>query len=341
MNNKVKLIGKYVALLVIPFVIPLFIKSNYSMHILIMILTNIILATSLRLIMTTGQVSFAHSGFMAIGAYTSTLLVTKMGLSFWFALLPVIVVSAIIAVLFGYATLRIKGVYFFIASLAFGHIILFALIHWKIPFGGVSGISNIPRPSPISIPGLFTINITSHSDYYYFFLIFTLLTILIMMRLEKSRIVDIFKAIEEEDILCESIGINIMKYKILAFTIGSIFASIAGSLFACYIRFIGPETFNVMVGVDLLVYVMLGGLNSVFGPSIGAVVLIFLTEKVTRMAELFEPMFYGLILITVMIFLPNGIAGLWKAIIERLTKRRILRVKEYAGSEGSKMKEKI
>ena len=159
MNNKLKVLGKYVAFMAVPFFIPLFITSYYSMHILIMILINIILATSLRLIMTTGQVSFAHSGFMAIGAYTSTLLVTKMGLSFWVTLLPVIVVSAIIAILFGYATLRIKGVYFFIASLAFGHIILFALIHWKIPFGGVAGISNIPRPSPISIPGFFTINI--------------------------------------------------------------------------------------------------------------------------------------------------------------------------------------
>ena len=338
MNNRLKIAGKYVAFIAVPFFIPLFIESRYSMHILIMILINIILATSLRLIMTTGQVSFAHSGFMAIGAYTSTLLVTKMGLSFWVTLLPVIFVSAIIAILFGYATLRIKGVYFFIASLAFGHIILFALIQWKIPFGGVAGIRNIPRPSPLSIPGLFTINITSHTDYYYLFLIFALLTIFFMIRLEKSRIVRIFKAIEEEDILCESIGINLMKHKILAFTIGSIFASIAGSLFACYIRFISPETFNVMIGVDFLVYVMLGGLNSVFGPSIGTVVLIFLSEKVTRMAELFEPMAYGLILIGVMLFLPNGIAGLWNPFIGLVRKIGIWKGKESAHSEGNKMK---
>lgn len=334
MNNKLKLLGKYVAFMALPFFIPVFIKGYYSMHILIMILINIILATSLRLIMTTGQVSFAHNGFMAIGAYTSTLLIMKMGLSFWAALLPVIVVSAIVAILFGYATLRIKGVYFFIASLAFGQIILFALIHWKIPFGGVAGIRNIPKPTPISIPGYFTINITSHIDYYYLFLIFALLTIIFMIRLEKSRIIKIFKAIEEEDLLCESIGINLMKYKTLAFTIGSIFAGIAGSLFACYIRFISPETFNVMIGVDFLVYVMLGGVNSVFGPSIGTITMILFSEKVTRMAELFEPMAYGLIMMAVMLFMPNGLVGLWNPVIGFVRKIRICKGKETAHPLG-------
>jgi branched-chain amino acid transport system permease protein len=318
MHSALKRVSKFISIIItitIWFFIPLFIKEPYDLHILITIFINIMLATSLRLIMTTGQVSFAHAAFMGIGAYTSTLFIMKLGLSFWSSLLPVGVISAVIAILFGYPTLRIKGVYFFIASLGFTQILVFAFNYWEVPFGGVSGIRNIPRPTPLFLPGGFTINIVSHIGYYYLGLIFALITMGIMLRLEKCRVTKTFKAITNQDILAQSIGINLMRYKILAFTIGSIFASFGGSLYACYIRFICPETFNPMIGVEMLVHIMLGGVNSVFGPAVGAIIMTILSERVTRMAGFFEPMAYGLILMITLLFLPNGLVSLWNLIL--------------------------
>jgi len=307
-NNLTKHLS-YSSVIILLVLIPLFIKDKYHLHILIMIGVNIVLASGLRLIMTTGQVSFAHAGFMAIGAYTCALLVMKLGLSFWFAWLLGGVMAIIVAVIIGYPTLRLKGAYFFLASFAFGQLVILIFNRIREPFGGPTGIMSIPYPDAIVIPHLVTLEIGSPKSFYYFILAFTLATILIIYRLDKSRIGMIFSAIREGDVLSECVGINIMKYKILAFTIGCFFAGLSGGLYAHYIRYVGPAVFGMDLMIFILLYVIAGGSSNVWGPILGASIFTILPE-VTRIASYHEPMLFGGILVTTMLFLPEGIISL-------------------------------
>lgn len=285
-------------------IFPFFTQDPYVLNILITTGIWTVAAWGVRLIMATGQLTLGHAAYMAIGAYASALLVMKVGLSFWIAFPISGIISALVALLIGYPTLRIKGVYFSIITFAFAEIIRLIIIHWPNLLGGYGGLTNIPAPHPF-----FTIRFTSRLPYYYLILSLALVTYVVMVRIDRSRLGKIFSAIHESDTLAESIGINIMKYKIIAFCIGCFFAGLSGSFYAHYFNFTSPEFFTIWQSIYCLIFVLVGGASSVLGPLLGVFFLTLIPE-ILRVAKEYEPVIYALILILIMFLLPGGLISL-------------------------------
>ena len=239
-STMVKVIGLLV--LIVIFFVPTFTKDLYYVHTLIMVMYYIILALGLRLIMTLGDVSFCHAAFAAVGAYGSAILVLEVGLPFWEAFPLAGIVAIILAILIGFPSLRLRGAYFFLVTFAFGQIIVIILGgYWEDVFGGFTGIVGIPAPEAVG-PWQFI----GKTPYYYFILALTLITGIIMWRIDRSRIGLILKSIAQRDVLAHSLGINIMKYRMLAFIVGCFFAGLAGSFYAHYVHIVSPEGFSFL-----------------------------------------------------------------------------------------------
>jgi branched-chain amino acid transport system permease protein len=297
------------AVILLLLLVPVFMVDKYRLHIAIMVYYGIILATSLRLIFTTGQLSVAHAAFLGIGAYASTLLVMRLGLTFWLSLPLAGLASAAVAAGIGWLTLRIKGVYFIIVSFAFAEIVSLVWIEWVGLFGGPSGIAGIPPPQPIVIPGLGSVDFESKASMYYLALALALLTVAVMHRIDHSRLGMTLKAIRESDLLSECLGVHVMRYKLLAFCVSCFFAGLAGSFYAHYFYSISPFHFGPHLSIDIVVHTVVGGLGSVFGPVLGAALLVVATEALRAVGN-WDLLVMGLLLITVMLFLPGGLIDL-------------------------------
>lgn len=290
-------------LVLLLFLLPLFVHSSFYLHMLIMTAVNVIMATSLWLILRSGQLSIGHAAFMAIGAYASTLLVMRADVAFWLALPLAGLIAAVVAVLVGYPSLRLKGLFFALVTFAFAEIVRVVFNSFgKGLFGGASGISGIPHPN------MFGIDIVSRTSYYYLVLPLMLFTIVAIHRIDKSRIGMTLVAIGNADVLAESLGVNIMRYKVFAFVIGSFFAGVAGAFFASYLRHISPESFTFWLSVYVLIYVVVGGSGTIAGPIVGACTLSAFSEGFRSFGD-YEPIVYGIALIAVSCFsLPASLA---------------------------------
>lgn len=313
----------YVSLLVILVLVPVLIQNMYQLGVITFMLINVLLAVSCWLIMTTGQVTLGHAGFAAIGGYLSAALVAKYGISSWWSLLIATITAGIVALIIGYITLRIKGIYFIVATLALGEVIRVVFGAWDDPFGGLIGIMNLPPPESIIIHGLPTIKFASKVSLYYLTLLFALIGTVAMHRLNRSPIGLVFQAIRQADDLAENVGINIMGYKVLAFVIGCIFAGMAGVLYTYNVGSIQPSSFTLVQSAYYLVYVAVGGSANVFGPILGALVLNILSEFLRPVKE-FEPIVFALILIGAVLLLQGGLVGLvqtlWRWINEMIAR---------------------
>jgi branched-chain amino acid transport system permease protein len=300
--DKVKL-GHLIVLIVL-LTLPVATRDPYFLNLFITVGIWTTSVWGVRLIMSTGQLTLGHAAYMAVGAYASTLLTMKAGLSFWLAFPLAGMISSLIALLIGYPILRIKGVYFSIITFAFAEIIRLIIVHWPDVLGGYGGIPNIPPPQPI-----FSIRFTSRVPFYYLILAISLATYLFMVRIEKSRLGRIFSSIHESDTLAESIGINIMKYKMIAFCLGCFFAGLSGSFYAHYFNFTSPEFFTIWQSIYCLIFVIVGGVGSVFGPFLGSLFMTLVPEFL-RVAKEYEPVVYAIILILIMFLLPGGLVTL-------------------------------
>lgn len=293
--NRIKWIVNFFLIMIIYVIFTILIKigiiDDYIKLNIFLILINIILAVSLNLINgITGQFSLGHAGFMAIGAYTTAILTIDFSIPFYIALL----ISGIIAMLFGLIiglpVLRLRGDYLAIATLGFGEII--RIIIQNIDYlGGASGINDIPR-------GL---------DWTGFYVI-TTISVLIILNIINSSYGRAMIAIREDEIAADSMGINPTFYKVLSFMIGSFFAGIGGSLYAGYFGFIQPDIFNFFKSIDILVIVVLGGLGSISGSIISAIILTVISAMLQSFPQ-FRMVLYSLLLIIIMLFRPQGLLG--------------------------------
>lgn len=309
--KRVKLVkpASYIALILLLFLIPLFVKRQYYLHILIVVGINVILASSLRTITTTGQFSLGHAGSMAIGAYTSALLAMKLGLSFWVAMPLGGLAAGLFALIIGYPFIRVKRAYFAMLTLFTAEIIRLVIVEWRELTGGSAGLLNIPPPNPLVIPGLLNITFTSKEPYYYLVLILMLITMLFLYRIERTRIMACFLAIQQDDSVAESIGIDTAGFKVIALCVGCFFAGIAGSFYAFYFLVLSPTSFTVLQSVDMLVYVIVGGRRSFYGPIWGALILTLVPEVFRGLKE-YQPFVFAGILFVIVFWLPTGLAGL-------------------------------
>ncbi len=313
------------AFIVFLFAIPLFVEDDYLLHILIVVAINVMLATSLRTITTTGQFSMGHAGFMAVGGYTSALLVMKLGLSFWLALPLAGVAAGLLALIVGYPFVRVKRAYFAMLTLFAGEVIRLVIVQWTSLTGGSAGLLNIPPPDPLPIPGLLSIAFNSKQAYYFLVLILTLIILLFLYRIERTRTMACFLTIEQNDEVAESVGIDTASFKVLSLCIGSFLAGIAGSFYAHYVLVLSPTSFSVLQSVDMLVFVIVGGRRSFCGPILGAVVLTLIPEVFRGLQE-YQPFVFAGIVFAIIFCLPAGIVGLpdlIKPLVSRMRRKSI------------------
>ena len=313
--NKGKAVSpiSYLFLTIAMFLLPVFFKGPYVTHILILAVINIILTTSLRLISLTGLMSLATGGMMTVGAYTATLLVMKLGVSSWLALLLAGVFAAVIATLVGFPFSRLKGIYFAIVTVFLSEMLTLTAEQWRSLTGGSIGIYNIPRPDAIIIPGILNLTFSSKTSFYYLICVILLITLLILYAVEHSRIGMTLNGIQQSDALAESIGINCTGYKVLAFSIACFFPGIAGGFYAQYISTINPTTFGFLFTIYVLIYLVVGGMKSFIGPIIGAFIFTILPEALRPLKE-FQPYFFAGSLMLVIFFMPEGLVGIPKRI---------------------------
>ena len=260
---------------------------------LVTICINIILATSLNLVTGfTGQFSLGHAGFMAIGAYSAALITMRIA-NVWGFLAGVLVgavIAALIGFLVGLPTLRLRGDYLAIATLGLAEIIRILLLNFGFT-NGAAGLSGIPQ----------------FVNWHWLFL-FTVGSVWLISNLLHSRQGRDMIAVREDEIAAESVGVNTTKAKVLAFTVGAVFAGIAGALYASNFYFIKPDLFGFLKSIDILVIVVLGGLGSLSGSVIAAFLLAILSTVLQPFPEL-RMIIYSLALVVIMVFRPQGLMG--------------------------------
>ncbi len=295
--------------------LPIIVQDPRWFHTLIMIGIAIMLTTSLRLSLVAGIFNLGQIAFYAIGAYTRALLESYFGLSFWLCLPVAGIIAGLVALAIGYLTIRVKGVFFLMISLAFVEIVRLTIMGL---FGGYK-IFHISPSDSIIVPHLFSIEFTSKFPYYYIILALMVITLFVLYRIEKSRIGAVLYSIADNEPLAKSIGINSVSYRVMAFCVSSFFAGIAGAFYATYIGTVGPQGFNIWASIVLFIMIVVGGMGSLWGPVIGAIFLTVLPEFLAIIPD-YAPIVYALFVILIFFLLPEGLIGL-----PRLIKRKVFK----------------
>ncbi|MGE5507077.1 MAG: branched-chain amino acid ABC transporter permease [Chitinophagales bacterium] len=290
--------------------------DRYYNGILTLIMINIILAVSLNLINgITGQFSIGHAGFMAVGAYVSAMLSINAHWPFWAVLVSGMAAAAVMGLVVGIPSLRLKGDYLAIATLGFGEIIRVIIVNLDVT-GGPRGLPGIPFKTSFFIAeGL------------------ALLTVLLVVNLVNSAHGRAMLAIREDEIAAETMGVNATRFKVTAFTIGASLAGLAGGLYAHYMMFIDPKSFGFFKSIEILTMIVLGGLGSITGAILSAAVLTYLPELLRQFAML-RMVIYSALLIVMMLVRPQGLLGTWEVTdaLKRFGRRPAKSAKEGRGN---------
>jgi branched-chain amino acid transport system permease protein len=285
----------------------------YLLHILIIAGIYIIFTISLNLIVGyTGLPSLGHAAFSCVSAYTSALLALRLGLSPWIGLIAGAIVAAVLGVIIGFPSVRLKGDYLALATFGLGVIVYSIAKNWVSLTRGPMGLPGIPGFS------VFGYQFSEIWSFLILVIIFVIITIFICRRIVGSPFGRVLTSIREDEIAASALGKNTIKYKLLVFVIGAFFAGIGGSLYAHYITFIDPSSFTVMESITILLMVIFGGMGSIPGSIVGASVLVIFPELLrflgmpSSIAAPMRQMIYGLLLIVLMIKRPQGLMGRYK-----------------------------
>jgi branched-chain amino acid transport system permease protein len=265
------------------------------------------------------QVSIGHAGFMAVGAYTSAVLTATLGWPFWVALPTAALMAGIVGIIFGLPSLRVKGFYLIMATIAAHFIIIWFIIQLRNVTGGADGMA-VPRPEI----GNFIFK--SKASWFYLVMIFTCLATFLAKNIIRTRVGRAFIAIRDNELAAEVMGVNLWAYKLLAFFIGCVFAGVAGSLTVHYFAFASPTQFPFMDSVWYLGMLIVGGIGSTAGAIFGTISLKLLDELVTIVGPILSTaiapqaaaslglIMRGLVIIIFLIFEPRGLAHLWEKV---------------------------
>jgi branched-chain amino acid transport system permease protein len=251
----------------------------------------------------TGQISLGQAAFYGIGAYGSGILTTQVHLNPWLAMVAGAVIAALLAVIIGMPSLKLKGHYLAMATLGFGMIAYIFLNECIILTGGPSGFGSIP---PLSIAYF---EISSTLAFYYFSWFVAVVVLVISLNIVNSRPGRALKAIHGSERAAAAMGIDIARAKVEVFVVSGIFGALAGSLYAHFVTFINPPPFNVFFSLKILMMVAIGGIGSIWGAFLGAALLTFLPEWLSSLQD-FDVLAYGVILLLIVMYCPEGIVGL-------------------------------
>lgn len=302
--------------------------NAYYMRILTLASINVMLGTSLNLILGyTGQLNLGHAGFMAVGAYTAAILTTSYSTPFVVSLFLGALLAGFIGLLVGLPTLRLRGDYLAIATLGFAEIIRVTALNLNIT-GGALGIRGVP----------YLTNFT-----WAFFL--AAITVWIIVNFINSSHGRACKAIREDEIAAEAMGVNTTYYKVLVFSMGAFFAGLAGGLFGHLLTIVHPSSFTFLKSIEYLVIAVVGGLGSITGSVMAAIFLTFLSEALRKFTEL-RMIIYAGALVLVMLLRPQGLMGgmelqlehldprNWKGYLENFKNRQVSKLKLKRGDRN-------
>ncbi|WP_096201515.1 branched-chain amino acid ABC transporter permease [Bacillus sp. FJAT-45350] len=309
---------RMLVIVILLFMFPLF-ASNYVVGLATLCAIAVIGAIGLNILTGfTGQISVGVGAFLAVGGYTSAILTTTLGWSFWISLPLAGLVTAVIGGLFGIPSLRLKGLYLAIATLAAQVVIL-----WII--GRASGLTGGGAGMLLSRPSIGGYTFSSHNSYYFLCLTIAILTTIYALNLFRTRTGRAFLAVRDRDVAAQIMGINLFSYKVMSFAISSFIVGIGGALLAHYTMVVTVELYSIQVSIQYLAMILVGGLGSVFGAILGAIFITllpvglgFMVEFLTiympnayHMLTSFREFVFGLVIILFLIFEPGGLVHIW------------------------------
>jgi len=291
---------------------PLVIKGNYYLLVLNIIAINALVVLGLNLLIGfAGQISLGHAAFFGMGAYLSAIFTTTYNMPPWPTLVAVMVFTAAVAYVLGVPTLRLEGHYLVMATLGFNIILYILMGQMEYWTGGPSGFAGIP---PLHLG---TVPVQGDVQFYWLIWPFFLLVFLLSLNLVDSRMGRALRAIHENELVANAMGVNTERYKVLIFAISAAYASVAGSLYAHYLSFISPKTFDIFYSVQVVTMVVVGGIGNLWGGLLGAAVLTALPEVLHALRE-YALLLYGIILMGALVFFPEG---LLPGLVKRVSRR--------------------
>lgn len=297
-----------------------FVANAYYISVAILLGIAIVGAIGLNILTGfAGQISLGQGAFIGVGAYTSALLVMKLHVPFALALPAAGLLTGCVGLIFGMPSLRLKGLYLAIATLAAQVIINFVMIHWSSLTQGTSGLM-------VDSPELLGFVFDDDRSYYFIVLFFVVLAAAFARNLQRTRVGRAFMAVRDNDLSAALIGIHLFKYKLLAFFVSSFYAGVAGSLWAHYVTIITPEHFTIVESINYLAMIIIGGIGSVIGAILGAIFMMLLPEVLQAVADLSLGMFpsignifaalkeiiLGVVIVLFLIFEPDGLNHRWQ-----------------------------
>jgi branched-chain amino acid transport system permease protein len=285
---------------------PWLLGSAYWRGILVLCAMNVLLALSLNLVLGyTGQLNLGQSAFFGIGAYVSTILIKTYGWNFWLAALAAVAAAGLVGVALAAFAVRLRGHYLAIASLGFAVITYQVLVNWESVTQGVRGMYGILPPVPNAVA------------LFYLVAGIGLVVYFLLDNLVRSPVGDTLRAIREDEVSAAALGVNAALWKAFAFGLGAAIAGLAGCFYPGFVGTLVPDAFGIVESFTMMAMVIVGGMGTMIGPVIGAVVLTFLPELLRGFGEL-RLMIYGVALTLVVLFMPGGIVQAWIAVRNRL-----------------------
>jgi branched-chain amino acid transport system permease protein len=302
-------------------VVPAF-AGSFWLDVLIRILIAVVAATGLNILTGfTGQISLGNAAFLAVGAYATAFLAGRLGLPFPVVIPVAGIVTALVGMVFGVPSLRLKGLYLAVATLAAHFVIEFTITHWESMTGGVNGIS-------VPVAKLGPLVLDSDRRLYYLALALTVGLLLFAKNLFRTKVGKAFVAIRDQDISAEVMGVHVFRYKLLSFGVSSFYVGVAGALLGYQARIISPENFPITLAIDYLGMIIIGGMGSILGSIFGAVFITLLPELLRlaigplsasfpQLTTLFASLrmgVFGLAIVLFLVFEPDGMAARWHTI---------------------------
>lgn len=287
--------------------------GSYATFLISLLAVYALVSIGLNLLMGyTGQISAGHAGFLAIGAYFTTIVTIRAE---WMPCFLVILLAGlftgIIGFLLGIPILRLRGFYIAMATLAFGVVVSQIILHWSSLTGGDDGLS-------VPVASMMGFRLDTAFKLYYFILLVTLFLTILALNLVKGYIGRAFIALRESEIAAQTIGVDLAKYKTVAFALSAFYTGVAGGLFAYLITYLSPDAFTLQLSIDFIAMIVIGGLGSILGSIIGAVILTGMQQVLAGLQD-FQVLIFGICLIVFMIFMPRGITGMISSVKERFS----------------------
>ena len=278
-------------------------KSTLGLFVVNLLLVYVIVAVGLNLLLGfTGQISAGHAGFLAAGAYVATIMGMHMPeVGAQWALLASGFVAAFLGLLLGLPALRLAGFYIAMATLAFGVMVAELILQMEDWTGGADGLY-------VFTPPAFGFEMSTDESKFWLVLGVTILTVLCASGLVRSKIGRAFLALKESPVAAEAMGINTAAYRTLAFVVSAFFTGVAGGLFAYVVSYVSPDAFSIDLSIDFLAMVILGGLGSIWGSVLGAVLLTALNQYMATLGD-YRTLVFGTVIVVCMIFFPKGLKG--------------------------------